>query len=422
MKWSHTALKTLRENPRGSVLISQSLLIRAGFVKKLSQGIFTYSPFLLRSIEKLKNLIRRELNKHQAVEILMPFVHPRELWMQSGRWDLYRDLLQKMTNRTGQEFCLGPTHEEAVVDYAKTHIKSYKDLPVTFYQIQTKFRDEIRPRFGLLRAKEFIMKDAYSFDLNEEQARGSYQKMRQAYENIFSSLGLSFRMVSADSGEIGGQLSEEFHILADSGEDELLVTPTFATNRDRDGFRDKKAGDAGPDGQPFQSCRGIEVGHIFYLGDKYSKKMSLFYTDQKGQRHFPPMGCYGIGITRTLQAAIEQNFDKNGMIWPVALTPFQVHICVLDPLDPHTARQAEGLASSLDQKGIDHFTDDRQEKPGVKFKDADLMGFPLRIDIGAKDPTHMTWVERKTGTKKRLTRTEILNLLPLKTHQPASSL
>ncbi len=409
MKWSHTGVKTLREAPADASLPSHALLVRAGFIHKLSSGIFTYSPLMLRSINKLQTLIREELNLTGCAEILMPMVQSKEIWQQSGRWELYQGLLQKITNRQGREFCLGPTHEEVVSLYGKALVKSYKDLPFTLYQIQTKFRDEIRPRFGLLRAKEFIMKDAYSFDTDEGSAQKSYQKMRQVYQNIFSKAGVDFRIVAADSGEIGGSLSEEFHILAQNGEDELLVAENFATNKNREEFKDTKEGDPAPKGGTFKSFRGIEVGHIFYLGEKYSHKMGVFYLDRQGQKQAVQMGCYGIGVSRTLQATIEQNFDKEGMVWPASLAPFRVHICLLDPQDTQSFEKAHTLYHSLWESGIDSFLDDRKNlPPGVKFKDADLMGFPLRVDIGSRNKNSATLVQRKTKEKTTLPHGEVL--------------
>ncbi|MDE0118683.1 MAG: proline--tRNA ligase [Bdellovibrionales bacterium] len=558
MKWSETGLKTLREVPADTALPSHALLTRGGFIKKLTAGIFTYGPFMVRAIHKFENIVREELNKKNCVEILMPMVQPTELWIQSGRLNIYGELLQKMKNRTGQEFCLGPTHEEVISNYVKNNINSYRDLPFCLYQIQNKFRDEIRPRFGLMRAREFLMKDAYSFDLNEEQAKESYKKMESVYQAIFSRLNIPFRTVKADSGEIGGDLSEEFHILAEHGEDELLFTDSFAANREvcpvyfsqeptsafpphkekkpeefstsgiktieqlsrflsistdqlvkiiflscridsdstqniafllrgsdelnlykvkkhlklkeaplfltaqevkklsgvdpgscgpiglsipiymdqelktlsyfvtgankdhyhiknvvpeRDfkvsgigDFRYAKPGDKGPDNQVLRSCRGIEVGHIFYLGDKYSKKMNIYYLDQKGNKQPVKMGCYGIGITRTIQAVVEHSHDKNGIIWPKSIAPFLVHICLLNPQDQKTREVANQLYQSLWKKGIDTFLDDRDEKPGVKFKDADLLGFPLRINIGARDRIKglVELIIRPTGKREKV--------------------
>ena len=402
MKWSETCLKTLREAPAKAVLPGHRLLLRGGFIKSVSAGLFTYSPLFLRAIKKFENIVREELNKTGCAEMLMPVVQPKELWEQSGRWEQYDDILQRVKSRTGRDFCLGPTHEEVITDYVRNNIKSYRDLPFCLYQIQTKFRDEIRPRFGLMRAKEFIMKDAYSFDLTEPKAKERYQKMRQVYSAIFSRLKVPFRVVQARSGEIGGDQSEEFHILAEHGEDELIWTSTFSANKEL--YPSAKKGDTWEDGQPLQSGRGIEVGHIFYLGDKYSAKMGVHYVDSKGKSQTVKMGCYGIGITRSVQAVVEQSHDKEGIIWPKALSPFQVEICLLDPKDSQTSQVAYQLYNSLWAKGVDVFLDDRDEKPGVKFKDADLLGFPLRVNVGARDTKQnlMELVRRQTGKKESL--------------------
>ena len=400
MKWSETGLKTLRSDPAESHLPGGKLLLRGGFMKKLSAGIFTYGPLLLRAIHKFSDIVREELNKKPSAEILMPMVQPKEIWEQSGRWSLYDDILQRMKNRAGQEFCLGPTHEEVICDYVKNNIQSYRDLPFCLYQIQTKFRDEIRPRFGLMRAREFIMKDAYSFDLNKNQAEKSYQQMREIYTNIFSRLKVPFRVVKAKSGEIGGDKSEEFHILADHGEDELLFTDSVAFNKEMSPIA--KAGDKGPGGQILKSCRGIEVGHIFYLGDKYSRKTDLCYLDSDGKKHYVQMGCYGIGITRAIQAVVEQSHNKEGIIWPASVSPFTGHICLLDPKNEKAFKAAEDLYQSLQKKDV--FMDDRNETAGVKFKDADLLGFPIRVNVGVRDLKQglVEIIERKTGKREKI--------------------
>ena len=402
MKWSETGLRTLREAPAEAVLPGHRLLVRGGFIKQLSSGLFTYGPLLFRAIKKFENIVREELNQAGCVEILMPLVQPKELWEKSRRWDQYDDILQRMKSRTGREFCLGPTHEEVITDYVKNNIQSWRDLPFCLYQIQTKFRDEIRPRFGLMRAKEFIMKDAYSFDLTEEKAKEHYQKTRSVYNNIFSRLGVPFRVVRADSGEIGGEQSEEFHILAEHGEDELIFTDNFSANREM--YPSAQAGDIWKDGQALKSCRGIEVGHIFYLGDKYSAQMGVGYVDQSGQKQTVKMGCYGIGITRSVQAVVEQSHDKEGIIWPLSIAPFAVTICLLDPGEKDTAQVAHRLYQSLWEKGVEVFLDDRDEKPGVKFKDADLLGSPLRVNVGSRDKKNnlVELIQRQTGNRKKL--------------------
>ncbi len=559
MKWSSGYLFTLKEAPADAEIPSHILLVRGGYVRKLAPGIFTYGPLLLRSIRKFENIVREELNKRGCIELLMPIVHPRELWEETNRWAEMGEGLQKFKNRNGHEFCLGATHEEVITDFVRRDVKSYRDLPVNLYQIQTKYRDEIRPRFGLLRGREFIMKDAYSFDIDQAGAERSYQLMFEAYTAIFKRLGARFRVVQADSGNIGGNKSQEFHILADSGEDQLLVsedsdfaanievapaidaepevsqaemapleefaTPGLKTiddlskalkiparqlvktmffsasddpaknlnpvavllrgsdevnpiklknhfglanppqllndtevreitgaspgscgpvglripilmdkgveglrnfivgankddfhlknvNHGRDfkvttvgDFRMAREGDLSPDCKgKLKSYRGIEVGHIFYLGTKYSQKMEANYLSQEAVLKPIEMGCYGIGITRTVQAVIEQNHDKDGIIWPVSIAPYTVHIALLDPDNAEARALADQYYDQLNAKGIDVLMDDRAERPGVKFKDADLLGMPLRLNIGARGLAagEIEMIERKTKTVTKI--------------------
>lgn len=570
MKWSKLHLYTLKEAPADAEIKSHQLMIRAGLIKKLAPGIFTYGTLGLRAIRKFENLIRDELNSRSAQEILMPMVHPKELWDETNRWSEMGAGLLKFKNRNDHQFCLGATHEEAVTDYIRNDLKSYKDLPRNIYQIQTKYRDEIRPRFGLMRGREFIMKDAYTFDANQESALKSYNLMYEAYQAIFNRLGLNYRIVQADAGNIGGSQTHEFQLLAEAGEDSLLVSDTteFAANievcpaldpvesvANRDAFleiekfatpnqktiselaqftnlterelvktlffstnegfdpKDKslkaiavllrgsdelnpiklknalnmtnaplmltddevfevtgaRPGSCGPvglkipvyadhgvmhlknfivganeDGFHFKnvnferdfkvtqfadirmakegdrcpldpkgrlkSYRGIEVGHVFYLGQKYSKLMNTVFLDQNGKTQFFEMGCYGIGVTRTVQACIEQSHDADGIIWPKAIAPFQVHICLLDPKDSSLTEIVENWMLDLESKGHDVFIDDRDERPGVKFKDADLLGFPVRIVIGKKgmDAGQIEVVERKTKAVHKVSAQEVV--------------
>ena len=562
MKWSEVYLKTLREKPAGAGIASHVLLLRSGFIYMSSQGVYLYNSLFLRSIQKISDIIRIELEKQKAREILMPMVQSRELWEQSGRWDKFEGLLLKMKGRTGTELCLGPTHEELIIDFVKSGLNSWRDMPLNLYQIQNKYRDEIRPRFGLMRAREFLMKDAYSFDTCSDTALQAYQKMFQAYQSVFNQLGVRYVVVKADPGSIGGSHSEEFHILADKGEDELLVckdfsanveicprgdvlyeerdldknlkkieefaTPNittidqladflsiktnelvkilffisqdrnqsaledkafavlclgddevspfklkkqlnlkepplladseaiqkitgakpgscgpyqlkirvpvyldnylkskknFITGANKDGFhlknvnpgRDFKAKaygdfcfaretDLSPKGASFKKYRGIEVGHLFYLGDEYSKKMNLSYLDQEGNRQFVKMGCYGLGVTRTLQAIIEQKHDDKGMVWPLCVAPFAVHICLIDTESVDILKAQKAIVSILEKHSLDYFIDDRKERPGVKFKDADLIGLPLRINLGMRDLKNKQ-IEvsiRQTGEKRKI--------------------
>lgn len=553
MIWSSGYLFTLKDAPADAEIPSHILMVRGGYIRKLAPGIFTYGPLLLKSIRKFEAIVRDELNKRGCLELLMPMVQPREIWEETDRWKEMGEGLQKLKNRNGHDFCLGATHEEVVTDFVRKDVKSYRDLPVNLYQVQTKFRDEIRPRFGLLRGREFIMKDAYSFDVDKEGAQKSYQQMFEAYTAIFKRLGANFRVVHADSGNIGGNQSQEFHILAESGEDQLLVSSEsdFAANAEvcpaidsfpskpkpellpqeefatpglktieslskalkipanqlvktmffsasddpkaklnpvaillrgsdevnpvklknhfglsnppqmlteeevrtitgaspgscgpvglnipilldkgvegrsnytvganKDDFHLKnvnhgrdfkiqavadlrmaKEGDASPDGKgTLKTFRGIEVGHIFYLGTKYSQKMEANYLAQEGSLKPIEMGCYGIGISRTVQAVIEQNHDKDGIIWPLSIAPFAVHICLLDPDQVEAKQAAESLYKNCQNAGIECLLDDRNERPGVKFKDADLLGMPLRVNIGARGLAagEIELIERRT--------------------------
>ncbi len=558
MKWSQTHIYTLKEAPSDAEIPSHKLLIRAGLVKKLAPGMYTYGSLALRSIRKFENIIRDELNKRGGVEILMPMVHPRELWEETNRWEEMGAGLLKFQNRNNHWFCLGATHEEAIVDYIRNDVKSYKDLPRNLYQIQTKYRDEIRPRFGLMRGREFSMKDAYSFDVDQAGALKTYQQMYEAYQAIFNRLGVEYRIVQADAGNIGGSQTHEFQLLADAGEDSLLVSDTtdfaanievcpaidlqtdnsnealkpiekfatpglktisdlskatgvpenqlvktlFFSSNDQTNSKDKglkpvaillrgsdelnpvklknilglvnapqmlsdeeikqvtsaspgscgplglqipiymdtgveglknyivganeddchiknvnherdykitkvadlrmaKAGDKDPlSSGKLKAYRGIEVGHVFYLGKKYSEKMKATFLDHQGKAQNFEMGCYGIGVTRTVQACIEQNHDQDGIIWPKAIAPFQVHICLLDPQDEKAQNIVHEIETQLEASGYDVFIDDRNERPGVKFKDADLLGMPVRIVVGKKglDQNEIEVVERRTKT------------------------
>lgn len=557
MRWSKTHIVTLKEAPSDAEIPSHKLLVRSGFIKKLAPGIFTYSNIALKAIRKFENIIRKELDDRGCIEILMPMVQPQALWEETNRWNEMGAGLLKFKNRNDQGFCLGATHEEAVTDYVRSDIKSYRDMPKNFYQIQTKYRDEIRPRFGLMRGREFSMKDAYSFDVDQAGALKSYDSMYEAYKNIFTKLGLNFRIVQADAGNIGGSQTHEFQLLAEAGEDALLVSDTteyaanievcpaidyvphlsnetelknlekFATpglktiaelskstgveeknlvkslyfsgnegfdpkdkslkafcvllrgsdevnpvklknllgmtnpplmltddevkevtgskpgscgpiglkipvymdngvsglknyivganeegfhlknvNTDRDfkvtkvaDLRMAKVGDKDPTSNgKLQAFRGIEVGHVFYLGTKYSEKMKAHFLDSQGKAKPIEMGCYGIGVTRTVQAAIEQSHDDDGIIWPVSIAPFTVHICLLDLKDAAAVAFTEGVYKELQSKGFDVLLDDRDERPGIKFKDADLLGMPIRVVIGKRglENNELEVVIRKT--------------------------
>lgn len=562
MRFSEFGLTTLKEVPSDAEIISHKLMLRAGLIRRLASGLFTWMPLGLRVLRKVEAVVREEMNRAGALELLMPAVQPAELWQESGRWDQYGPLLLRMSDRHSREFCFGPTHEEVITDVARRELRSYKQLPVNYYQIQTKFRDEIRPRFGVMRSREFIMKDAYSFDLDQDGLESSYARMHAAYTAIFTRLGLTFRVVDADSGEIGGSRSQEFHVLADSGEDaiaycdadnyasnietaatspaakeypeatralEKVATPGVKTiealceslgvnamstlktlivegddgpvalllrgdhdlnavkaqkipgvaspltmaspesiakatgcgpgfvgplgldmpmffdhatvgmsdfvcganekdmhyvgvnfGRDLDipetrDLRNVVAGDPTPGGKgTLRIARGIEVGHIFQLGTKYSEAMDATVQDPDGKNRVLSMGCYGIGITRIVGAAIEQNHDDAGIIWPAPLAPFDV---VLVPINAHRSdavrEAAESLYDDLTSAGLDVLIDDRDARPGVKFADAELIGIPHRLVIGERSIAagELEYRHRSDAESRNVKREEVLKLL-----------
>ena len=544
-------LPTVREVPSDAEIISHQLMIRAGLIRKLTSGIYSYLPLGYRVIRKLEQIIREEMNRAGAQEVHLPMVQPAEIWQESGRWTYYGKELLRLRDRHDHEYCLGPTHEEVITGLVRNDVKTYRQLPLNLYQIQTKFRDEVRPRFGVMRCREFGMKDAYSFDVDEEGAEKSYEKMFAAYNNIFRRCGLQFRPVEADSGSIGGKYSHEFMVMADSGEDAMVfcekcayaanlekaevacpekkiifeddwlpledvdtpdvrtieevsaflkVTPqnivktlifnadgkpcavlirgdhevnevkvknylaaaelelasddmirevtgaprgfagpvnikapilvdysvidmvNFVTGGNRqdghlknvnvgrdfkvEAFTDLRivnAGDPCPRcGQPIKTARGIEVGHVFKLGTKYSKAMKAVYLGKDGQEKIMIMGCYGIGIGRTVAAGIEQNHDDNGIIWPMPLAPYQVIISPVNINEITIRETAEYLYNAMITEGVEVLYDDRDERAGVKFKDADLIGIPLRVTVGHKNlqDGNVELKIRKTGANE----------------------
>jgi len=551
MRYSEMHLPTGREVPSDAEVISHQLMIRAGMIRKLTSGIYSYLPLGYRVIRKVEQIVREEMNKAGAQEVHLPMVQPAELWQESGRWIHYGKELLRFRDRHEREYCLGPTHEEVITDLVRNDVKTYRQLPCNLYQIQTKFRDEVRPRFGVMRCREFGMKDAYSFDADEAGAQISYEKMFAAYNNIFRRCGLIFRPVEADSGSIGGKYSHEFMVIAESGEDAMVFcekcayaanlekaevaqpkkksttqkewlplkkvhTPKVRTIEEVSSFLNVRPQDIvktlifSADGMPcavlirgdqevneikvknylgaaeleladdemikkatgaprgfagavkiktrviadysimnminfatgankedyhlknvnlgrdfdvasfadlrvieekdtcsrcggkIQFARGIEVGHVFKLGTKYSQAMKAAYLDKDGQEKIMIMGCYGIGIGRTVAACIEQNYDKDGIIWPVPLAPYQVIITPVNVNEKNIFEAAENLYISMLVEGIEVIFDDRDERAGVKFKDADLIGIPLRITIGQKNLAdgNVELKIRKTGENK----------------------
>ena len=393
MKTSNLLLATQRENPSDAETISHKLMLKAGLIRQVASGVYNWLPLGVKVLRKVENIVRREMENSGAQEILMPMVQPGELWKESGRWQQYGKELLIFEDRHDREFCLGPTHEEVITDLCRNEIRSYKQLPVIFYQIQTKFRDEIRPRFGVMRSREFIMKDAYSFDLSEQQMDDSYQSMRDAYIKIFNSLGLDYRIVKADSGAIGGADSEEFHVLADSGEDLLAFSDKsdYAINAEllieskSDQDPGSLEGQDSPDGKgKLKLKRGIEVGHIFKLGRKYSESMKLTIQSEKGNIH-PEMGCYGIGISRIVAAAIEQSHDDKGIIWSKEISPYTTALVEINPKGEENLKNlCTQIYTSLKERGHEVLWDDRDQSAGVKFSDMELIGIPQMIIIGEK--------------------------------------
>jgi prolyl-tRNA synthetase len=558
MRLSKLPLTTFKEVPAEAEVSSHQLMLRAGLIRRLASGLFTWMPLGLRVLRKVEAIVREEMDKAGAFEVLMPAIQPAELWEETGRWDRYGPLLLKMQDRHSRNFCFGPTHEEVITDVARRELKSYKQLPVTYYQIQTKFRDEIRPRFGLMRAREFVMKDAYSFHLEQESLQATYDLMADTYKTIFDRLGLPHKSVEADSGEIGGAQSREFHVLADSGEDALayadgedfamnvelapatapvgkraepsaemrqVATPDSKTidqvcealavkpeqtlktllvegddnkliafvlrgdhslnavkaekiagikspltlasaeqiiaaiktppgfvgpvnlklriiadhsaahcadfvcganepdqhltgiNWGRDlpepeaaDLRNVVAGDTSPGGGKIKIARGIEVGHIFQLGDKYSTSMAAKVLDRGGREQAMLMGCYGIGVSRIVAAAIEQNNDDKGIIWPAPIAPFQISILALNSKKSAEVRSsADQLYATLTSAGIEVLLDDRDARPGVMFADAELLGIPHVLVVGAKGLGNgiVEYRQRSTGDSQEIPLDEI---------------
>ena len=378
---------TLRQAPNDAELISHKLMFRAGLIRKLASGLYSWLPLGLRVLKKIENIVRTELNKTDAQEVLLPIVQPANLWEETGRWQKYGDMLLKMQDRHKRNFCFGPTHEEVITDLIRNSISSYKQLPVCLYQIQTKFRDEIRPRFGVMRAREFLMKDAYSFHLTESCLENTYQQMFVAYNNIFNKLQLKFRSVLADNGDMGGNKSHEFQVIAESGEDQIVYSDTsdYAANVE---LIDAQKNMSKMEASNLKTARGIEVGHIFQLGSRYSEVMSAKVLDQNGEQQLMQMGCYGIGVSRLVAACIEQMHDENGIIWSDIIAPFKI---VIVPIGFHQSDAIKEFRLNLynqlqTNSNFDGevLLDDRNERPGVMFKDHELIGIPHRIVVNEK--------------------------------------
>ena len=404
MRASRFYISTLKEAPAEAELISHKLMIRAGLIRRLGSGLYSWMPMGLKILRKIESIIRLKMNETGAIELLMPAIQPSELWQESDRWDIFGPQMLKIKDRHDRLFCFGPTHEEVITDIVRKEINSYKQLPINFYQIQTKFRDEIRPRFGVMRAREFLMKDSYSFHTDIDCLKNTYEKMYKTYSEIFEAIGLNFRAVQADNGAIGGDGSHEFHVLADSGEDELVYSEEtdFAAN--------SEVAINHPDRGKLKTCRGIEVGHIFQLGTKYSEAMKAEFIDESGKPKPLLMGCYGIGVSRIVAAAIEQGHDEKGIIFPSSIAPFEV---ILTPIGYNKSEEVKKVTDSIYNEllalGFDVLLDDRGLRPGVMFSEAELLGIPHRITISDK-----TIEAKKVEYKKRETEgSELIDLKSL---------
>ena len=415
MYFSKLFVPTTRQDPSDAELISHKLMVRSGMIKKTAAGIYNWLPLGYKVLKKVENIVRKNLDNFGAQEILMPMVQPAELWKESLRFDQYGKELLKFKDRSDRDFVLGPTHEEIICEIFRSYPISYKELPINLYQIQTKFRDEIRPRFGVMRCREFLMKDAYSFDIDEKGMEKSYENMKDAYVSIFNDIGLDYRIVKADAGNIGGDVSEEFHIIADSGEDLLAISDSsdFAANVEVLEYEKDPSeldGEPSPDGKgKLMIKRGIEVGHIFQLGQKYSEKMSVSIKDSSGKGIDVLMGCYGVGVSRIVAASIEQNHDDKGIIWPYAIAPFHVNVICLDPKKEEVLKECESVYQIIKDAGHDVLLDDRDIRAGQKFTDNEILGIPYSIVIGPKNFSNNSFefVPRKTNKKLDLNIDEI---------------
>ena len=423
MKASSFHYKTLKEAPKDAELVSHKLMIRANMIKPLASGIYSWLPLGLKILNKVEGIIRNNMNAYGCLEVLMPMVQPKSLWDETKRSEQMGPELLGFKDRNDRDFYLGPTHEEVITDIGRQELQSHKDLPKTFYQIQTKFRDEIRPRFGVMRGREFLMKDAYSFDLDEDGMNKSYQAMKECYQKIFDEIGFEYKIVKADSGAIGGNMSEEFHVIADSGEDTLVFNEgDFSSNIElldetlkqeiESKIEANDLSDIDSELGKLTIKKGIEVGHIFELGNKYSQAMGLSVQHDNSQKVIE-MGCYGIGVSRIVAAAIEQNHDVDGIIFPKNISPFDCSLISINEKKSETVKNKSlEIYKQLRAKDIDVFYDDRDVTPGVKFSDANLMGNPYQIVISEKnlEKNVLEIINRKDQSKSEISEKDLLSL------------
>jgi len=425
MRLSQYFLPTLKETPSEAQIVSHRLMLRAGMINQTTAGIYTWLPLGLKVLQKIENIVAEEQNRIGCHRVLMPTIQPASLWQESGRYEAYGKEMLRFKDRHDRDMLYSPTNEEVITDIVRQYVKSYRALPQILYQIGWKFRDEIRPRFGVMRGREFLMKDGYSFDIDYEGSKASYEKIFQSYLTTFRRLGLTAIPVQADSGAIGGTLSHEFQIVAPTGESTIYYDAEYDQLSNEDMTLDRlrnlyAAADEKHD--PFQcpiplerlkTARGIEVGHIFYFGTKYSKAMNLTVQGPKGELIVPEMGSYGIGVSRLVGAIIEASHDDNGIIWPDSVTPFHVGLISAKADDEKTEAAATALYQQLSVRGFDVLYDDRSERMGVKFADMDLIGLPWQIVVGNKTVENNT-VElksRRTGERQDLSIDACLNYL-----------
>jgi prolyl-tRNA synthetase len=429
MKLSRYFLPTLKENPIDATVASHQLMVRAGMIRQTSSGIYTWLPLGLKVLRKVEKIIRSEMDSAGAIEILMPTIQPAELWIESGRYDGYGKEMLRIKDRHDRDILYGPTHEEVVTDIFRKNVTSYKDLPKNLYQINWKFRDEIRPRFGLMRGREFLMKDSYSFDLDQESAKKTYDSMYETYFRIFRKMGLKPIAVRADTGAIGGDLSHEFHILADTGESAIYYDKKFDEIDEAKNFNieemqamyamaDEMHVEANCPLKPEQlaSRRGIEVGHIFNFGLKYSKPLEASVMGASGEKIYPNMGSYGIGVSRIVAAAIEANHDSKGIIWPKELAPFQVEIINVRTGDALCDKVCEDIYENLGDRDIEALYDNTKNSLGQKLATADLIGIPTQVIVGPKSAAagRVEIKNRKTGAKEEVEISSLMQLLTKK--------
>lgn len=415
MKLSNYFLPTLKENPIDAKVVSHQLMMRAGMIRQTALGIYTWLPLGLKVLRKVENIIRNKMNEAGAVELLMPVIQPAELWQESNRYDSYGKEMLRIKDRHERDMLFGPTHEEVITDIFRKNITSYKDLPKNLYQINIKFRDEIRPRFGVMRSREFMMKDGYSFDINEEKAKETYNLMYETYFQIFYAMGLKPIAVRADNGAIGGSMSHEFHILAKTGESAVYYDKQFDSLSTKEKFDIEKmqslyamADEMHDENncpvplENLSSKRGIEVGHIFNFGTKYSKSMNASVMGV--EKIYPNMGSYGIGVSRIVASAIEANFDEKGIIWTKELAPFDVYLINVKNGDEVSDKLCDEVYAKLKAQNIDVLYDDRKVSLGQKFSTADLIGIPTQIIVGSKlaQENKIEVKNRKTGEKQEV--------------------